>query len=158
MATYHFFPLILRPTRITPTTATLIDNFFTNSLNSVIDSAIITSEISDHLPIITWTNNVSHTLHNIGKTEMKRNFTDETSATFRNNLSNIDWNPVLHLCNENEPDMAYNLFLKMVRISYDEAFPLKPIKISKSNTFHQPWMTRGLLKSTKKRKHYTLNI
>ena len=47
-------PVITQPTRITLNTATLIDNFFTNRISKIIDSAIIVEDISDHLPIMTW--------------------------------------------------------------------------------------------------------
>ena len=47
-------PLILRPTRITEHTATLIDNIFTNDIENIESSTngIIFSDISDHLPIV----------------------------------------------------------------------------------------------------------
>jgi endonuclease/exonuclease/phosphatase family metal-dependent hydrolase len=66
MTVHHFFPLILQPTRITSTTATLIDNTFTNSLDCIIDSAIVTSEISDHLPIKTWIQTKPLMMQNMG--------------------------------------------------------------------------------------------
>ena len=151
MTVHHFFPLILQPTRITPTTATLIDNTFTNSLDCIIDSAIVTSDISDHLPIITWTQTKPHTMQNMGKIEMTRTTSKEASEMFKSTLSNVDWAPIIASCNENDPSQAYNLFVKVIKASYDKAFPLKPKKISKKNTFHQPWMTQGLLNSIKKK-------
>src|SRR6218665_1651229 len=50
MASYKFVPTILRPTRITEFSATLIDNIFTNSLCQDLDSCILIEDISDHLP------------------------------------------------------------------------------------------------------------
>ena len=44
-------PVILKPTRITHETATLIDNFYTSDISHY-ESAIILSDISDHLPIL----------------------------------------------------------------------------------------------------------
>ena len=45
-------PKINKPTRITPTTATLLDNLFTNQADEPTDIAgIIPIDISDHLPI-----------------------------------------------------------------------------------------------------------
>lgn len=43
------FPLITKPTRVTPSSATLIDNIFTNSLNNVLMSGLFYSDISDRL-------------------------------------------------------------------------------------------------------------
>ena len=49
---HSFISLINRPTRITSTTATLIDNIFTNSTN--IENSfqgLLVTDVSDHLPI-----------------------------------------------------------------------------------------------------------
>ncbi len=46
----NMYPLIDRPTRITPTTATLIDNIFTNVLIHKINSGIFVSDLTDHFP------------------------------------------------------------------------------------------------------------
>ena len=54
LLTSSYIPLILKPTRITQHTATLIDNIFTND-TEVIDftsNGIIFSDISDHLPVV----------------------------------------------------------------------------------------------------------
>ena len=50
MSSYSLYPSITKPTRITPTSATLIDNIFTN-LNSYQTSGIIVADVSDHLPV-----------------------------------------------------------------------------------------------------------
>ena len=49
--TYSLGPLIDKPTRITDTSATLIDNIFTNELHHNLTSGILFNDISDHLPI-----------------------------------------------------------------------------------------------------------
>ena len=54
MTSHKLFPTILRPTRITSYTATLIDNIFTNSLTNNQDSCICISDISDHLPVLLY--------------------------------------------------------------------------------------------------------
>jgi hypothetical protein len=45
---------IFHPTRITATSATLIDNIFFNSIAYLFETAIIYSDISDHLPVGTF--------------------------------------------------------------------------------------------------------
>ena len=54
LITSSFMPLILKPTRITQHTATLIDNIFTNDIEALESSSngIIFSDFSDHLPIV----------------------------------------------------------------------------------------------------------
>ena len=51
-----FLPLISRPTRITNTSATLIDNFFSN-IRSEFKAGIVISDISDHFPIFIYCSN-----------------------------------------------------------------------------------------------------
>ena len=49
-----FIPLITRPTRITNSSATLIDNIFTNQLSSQFGESfqgILLTDISDHYPV-----------------------------------------------------------------------------------------------------------
>ena len=45
-----FYPLVSLPTRLTDTTATLIDNIWTNNVRTKIGSGLVTVRISDHLP------------------------------------------------------------------------------------------------------------
>merc|ERR1712013_764021 len=54
-STASFKPLITKPTRITKTSATLIDHIWTNDLRqtSINKSHIIITDITDHLPCIT---------------------------------------------------------------------------------------------------------
>lgn len=49
--TLYSFPTITKPTRITGNGATLIDNIFTNNVESNSLSGILINDISDHLPI-----------------------------------------------------------------------------------------------------------
>ena len=49
-----FYPLISLPTRLTDTTATLIDNIWTNKVETRIGSGLVTVRVSDHLPIFAF--------------------------------------------------------------------------------------------------------
>ena len=51
MFSSSFYPLISRPTRITSTSATLIDNIFVNSFEDNFTTGLLLTDISDHLPI-----------------------------------------------------------------------------------------------------------
>ena len=48
---HSYLPTIRYPTRITETSATLIDNICINSIKQKFETAIIYSDISDHLPV-----------------------------------------------------------------------------------------------------------
>lgn len=52
------FPVIVKPSRITTTTtATLIDNIFTNEMDQL-DAGLLITDISDHLPVFAVFQNV----------------------------------------------------------------------------------------------------
>jgi len=53
LLSYSFFPTIVKPTRITDTSATLIDNIYTNAFDKIdkSQSGILYTDISDHLPV-----------------------------------------------------------------------------------------------------------
>ena len=51
LTTYSFHPHINKPTRISDTSKTLIDNIFSNVCNKNANNGIIYYDISDHLPI-----------------------------------------------------------------------------------------------------------
>ena len=52
MLAHHLLPIITRPTRITEYSSTLKDNIYTNAWHKLIESTIIITDISDHLPIL----------------------------------------------------------------------------------------------------------
>jgi Reverse transcriptase (RNA-dependent DNA polymerase)/Endonuclease-reverse transcriptase len=150
LTAHHLLPVITRPTRITPNSATLIDNIFTNAWAKIIDSSIIASDISDHLPILA---RFDFEMTRVGNSLCydQRLVNDERREAFGSNLSSLDWTPVLKACAEGEANRAYDLFMQMYKSAYDKAFPFsKKMNKSRSN-YKQPWMTRGLLKSSKKK-------
>ena len=59
LRSFSFHPQILKPTRITEHSATLIDNIFFNSLEHQVISGNIMAAISDHLPNFTIVNKLS---------------------------------------------------------------------------------------------------
>ena len=58
MYSHGLYPLIEKPTRITQFTATIIDNVFTNNITHKTVNGIITTDISDPLPVITMCNGI----------------------------------------------------------------------------------------------------
>jgi len=62
-------------------------------------------------------------------------------------------------CENNEPSLAYDLFISKFMVAYDTAFPLRTSKTDSSTKFTQPWMTPALFKSCKtKNKLYAAYI
>ena len=133
MYSHMFLPLITLPTRITSHTATLIDNIFANHSDNYSLSGLLLSDISDHLPIFCITRE-------------QFSVTDE-DAYFRQNLSEINWYDLEGFC---DPENAYDIFLNKYHEIYNNCFPCKRAK-SKKCTMSKPWLSRGLIKSIKRK-------
>ena len=53
MYSLSLYPLITKPSRITSSSATIIDNIFTNVMDNVTTNGLFICDISDHLPVFT---------------------------------------------------------------------------------------------------------
>ena len=53
LSSFSFVPLITRPTRVTATTATLIDNVLTNNVENInhSDQGILVTDVTDYYPV-----------------------------------------------------------------------------------------------------------
>ena len=66
------YPLIKKPSRITKNSPTLIDNIFTNNIESKLLSGLLISDITDHLPVFccskkTTSNNKVKNVRNVSE-------------------------------------------------------------------------------------------
>ena len=82
LSSYSFLPLITRPTRITASSATLIDNIFTNHIENLDHSTqgLLVTDVSDHYPIF----HINKRLY-IGESDIyvtKRIFSEKKQASF----------------------------------------------------------------------------
>ena len=65
----------------------------------------------------------------------------------KNKLNEINWENIKNIeC----PESAYNLFLQQFSAAYENAFPKVKIKIKIKNLL-SPWISKGILKSSKKK-------
>ena len=84
----------------------------------------------------------------------KQEINDKSIAYFKTFVSIVDWK---HVVNENSPNNAYNEFLRIFLGLYNDAFPKQKIKI-KRKSFNSPWITKGLVKSSKKKQRLYENF
>ena len=124
-----FFPLISKPTRITSSTATLIDYIF-NNLEFNMASGILYSDLSDHFPIfqITQTKLISDSTP---KKKYIRQINSYSTSQFLSKLKNIDWTFLYDLNLVND---CYDRFSHCIIPIYNQSFPLKPVL---TNTLYQ---------------------
>ena len=112
MFSSSFYPLISRPTRITTTSATLIDNIFVNKLEENYKSALLFTDLSDHLPIFQLTSNVAK--RNISRKGRKyRQINDKTLNELCQRLENEDWNDICKKLTHKVPIVCFTSFQRI---------------------------------------------
>ena len=138
-------PVIVKPTRITYDTATLIDNFYTSNKDSH-KSAILLSDISDHLPIFICFEKSKCLKKSYNKITFTVNKMDEQAVVdINNDLKAIDWNTCLSTCNVDE---SFSLITSKVNECIGNNSHVKVVQISSKKVIREPWLTKGLLKSS----------
>ena len=144
MFAHSFFPCITKPTRMSKTSCTLIDNIFTNDLNenTASVSGIFYTDISDHFPVyhIDFTDsvNVSESCYK------KRIYSSVNIDKFVSVMQTKTWEHVLH---ENDVQRAYSLFHNDFIDAYDKCFPIKTFKYGYRT--RKPWLSDGMKNSIK---------
>ena len=105
-------PQILRLTRVTETSATLIDHVWINDETMLINSGIIKCTISDHFSVfIEIIGGSSSEPKAIGIYHTKQVLTDERKQNFTNNLTELDLDLVLDCTDANA---AYDMFIQNI--------------------------------------------
>ena len=141
------FPCITRPTRVTKTMATLIDNVFLSyKLYENMKCSVIMHDISDHFPRICIVANVKvdkkspvyTTYHDI---------TDCNIDSVQNELSSVNWYALLEFTNTNT---SYTCFHSILTKSLDTHIPIIEKRVLAKQFLCEPWLTNGLIKCRKK--------
>ena len=152
---------ITKPTRITHSTSTLIDNIFCKGpVFFGYNSFVLVEDLSDHYPCILQCelhdgaqNKDDHVLY-------KRKITDSVYLKLNQNLLFHDWSPIYSF----DVDGAYDYLISIINKYLDELAPKKLIFISNCDYFREPWMTIQLCKYNRKCKKlfkqvvYTKNV
>ena len=117
---YGFVPLINRPTRITPHSATIIDNIFTNNHEALTKSyqGVLVTDLSDHFPDF----HINQTLMSIEQDVfiVKRSFTAKNKHAFHEDLGAVDLHPIY---NWSGTQAAFSRFHQKLLGLYDKNCP-----------------------------------
>ena len=145
---YNILPLINKPTRITRSSETLIDNILTNNFKDhKVKSGIIKTDISDHF-LIFMTENKLVVKEGELNTKHVRQINEKSISKFRSMLEqNTEWE-LIKDCKT--ADSAYDLFIRFFYTQHDKAFP-KIEKVCKQKSSQSQWMTKGLIKSSRRK-------
>ena len=139
----NFLPTIDKPTRVHRSSATLIDNIFTNEPDQHILSGNIISDISDHFTQFCIISSPSlKSVHYKYKKKM-RSFSNFSEECFLKELSNLNFSL------GEDVDQIFSSFYKKINKIINKHAPLvKPSKRTIKN-FSKSWITSGLRKSIK---------
>ena len=105
------------------------------------------SDISDHLPVFS----ILSEKRNFVEREVWTTYREKTASNMERFRIELQQRNLLENVSEiNEPCLAYSTFLEMVTSIYNSCFPIKKVK-TKKRPLKKPWITKGLLKSIKKK-------
>lgn len=120
MYSFSLFPLITRPTRITNTSATLIDHIWTTQLDMNIGNYVIDTDISDHFPVISQFK--TRGIRPKKQIIKQRFITPSALQNFLDELSLENWYEVINSsCPKESFNIFYNIYLKL----FDKHFPIQ---------------------------------
>ncbi len=145
--TYNFLPLTTLPTRLTDTTATLIDHIYYRSAINLSHSnsshsftGILTVDISDHLANFVILQKCSK-ITNYAERPLIRIFSQRNKEMFEEEIMKYDWIKLVY--SAHDADSAYNNFSLSLTTAYEKSFPLIPI--SRKRYKDKKWITSGLI-------------
>ena len=118
------WPTITRPTRITQTSATLIDNIYVRrKLQYHFDSLVLLDDLSDHLPTVALLRQIKVSDKSPIAYQSRR-LNDTKIDMINQQLRNIDWNGVL---NSEDVNTNTQTFMKKLESAMDTVAPLQTI-------------------------------
>ena len=132
-------PTITKPTRITYTSATLIDNIYVRDTTPFVHSGILFSDISDHLPIFCLIGK-----RKPSKTRNEPLIFNVSIRHIKSALHQINWTH-LHQLDINN---AFKNFTEHLNCTIASNAPEKTVKIKSKYVIRNVWMTKGLMQSS----------
>ena len=145
-------PTIIRPTRITKTTATLTDNIIVSqNYCGKFSSHVLIDNTSDHLPTLVMLHDIKH-LKNKKISITSRDTQKSKLMALRANLNEHDWTEDLQ---SNEYDRNVERIHKRLIDKIDHFIPERTRQINYKNLRWEPWPTTGIqISNSKARKLY----
>jgi len=141
---HSMLPTINKPTRVNHSTATLIDNIYIKAhLCNKIETGIIKTDLSDHFPIFALIDHGKKQSYK-NKTIQHRVVNDKVIAEIGSELETLNWDSLIKM-NSTE---ACSYFVEKVETVLDKYAPIKEKRLSKRNFKKEPWLTKGIIKSS----------
>jgi len=139
---HGFMSLIYYPTRVTHSTATLLDDMYTNNVCLNSKSGIIVTDVADHFG----------TFHVIPRKSINySNVPAEKCIHSDRNVNCIktyfDETDFKHLSEIECSDEAFNSFIILYNLAFEKSFPLTKTKANRKYVKTEPWMMSNLITS-----------
>ena len=145
-----FQPYILQPTRITDHSATLIDNFFLNSIEHFTISDNIVHDLSDHLPNFLIFNKFSSLPCNVKI--FKRDYSKFDQQALISEIQLVDWETIF-VPNDSACNMFKSFYSKISSI-INKHIPVKQLSRREIKLKSKPWISKALRKSIQIKNNY----
>ena len=137
-----FVMTISKPTRVTHSSATLIDNIICKGSTIFgYDSFVLLEDLSDHYPCIMRFEMVDRD-HGDDMVIYKRKLNDKTYLKINQELLFHDWSVMRNM----DTNQSYNYLIETITGVLDAVAPRKSILITKRHCFREPWMTVRICK------------
>ena len=148
----NLLPSITRTTRITKSSATLIDNIIVSqSLMANCKSRIVIDDISDHLPSIVKFDEMLQKCKT-SKLVTSRNLNERSLQKISDSLTRTNWSEVITENVDESFDSFHDLLLKTL----DRYTPTVTRKLSNKNFRREAWLNPSLLRCIKTQKRLYL--
>ena len=142
----NLFPCIRKPTRITKTSTTLIDNIFVSScLYNSCSASVLVNDMSDHLPCKVVIKNM-YPLKNKAVTKEIRKVTKKSTNRVLLELNKIDWTKeFIGGCDMTSINTNFKTFGDIIKITMNFHMLLRTINVNKIHP-SRPWLYPSLCK------------
>ena len=141
-------PYILKPTRITHKSSTLIDNIFVKSKAIMPNNSfVIVDGMSDHYPcLLSYSLKISSSHDAPDLVIERRKLNDTALLKIQQSLLFHDWTGIVDMT----VDRSYEYLIAVITNAMDKHAPVKKTVIKADYKFAQPWISVQLLKYNRK--------
>ena len=136
--------IVTEPTRVTPSSCSLIDHILTNSKDKVREAGVIPVGFSDHF-LIYMSRGMTRPVFSDHVTKRVRSFRTYSPRIFREILTRTDWSSVLLSTDVN---VCLSEFSRLFKSAVDAVAPARDIRVKQRGN---PWMTSDILSRIKER-------
>jgi hypothetical protein len=147
LGNHLILPQITLPTRVTPSSKTLIDNIFTSPIKFEKVSGNLTTGISDHLPQFLL---IKKSFKSSSQESFSRDWKNFDQEHFLLDFMSTDWHQILDVTRGN-PDLSFDSFFDKLSGLLDTHVPSRKLTRKQAKFKQKPWVTSAIKKSMYKR-------